>query len=105
MPSAVSRSSSTDFTSEPSCSRWLERCASSLRSRLAGDALGGAVEDVGEGPEQVVEVGFEPGVAEHAGEGLEDPGKAGPDHRLVGQRPRDPARPDADGGRTSAARG
>jgi hypothetical protein len=44
------------------------------------------VEDVGEGPEQVVEIGFEPGVAEHAGEGLDDPGEAGPDHLVVGQR-------------------
>ena len=45
------------------------------------------MEDVGEGPEQVVEVGLEPGVAEHAGEGLDDPGEAGPDDLVVGQRP------------------
>ena len=31
-PSAVRRSSSTDLTSEPSCSRWLRRCACSLSS-------------------------------------------------------------------------
>ena len=54
----------------------------------AVDAVGGAVEEVDERPEQVVEVGFEPGVAEHAGEGVEDVGEAGPDHLVVGQRPR-----------------
>jgi len=32
MPSAVKRSSSTDCTSEPFCSRWLLRCACSLSS-------------------------------------------------------------------------
>ena len=32
MPSAVRRSSSTDCTSEPFCSRWLLRCACSLTS-------------------------------------------------------------------------
>ena len=88
MPSAVSRSSSTDFTSEPSCSLLARTLRLLVAIEVAGDALGGAVEEIGEGPEQVVEVGFEPGVAEHAGEGLEDPGKAGADHRLVGQRPR-----------------
>ena len=43
------------------------------------------MEDVDEGPEQVVEVGFEPGVAEHTGEGLDDRGKPGADHLVVGQ--------------------
>ena len=54
---------------------------------VTGDALGGAVEDVDEGPEQVVEVGFEPGVAEHAGKRLDDAGEARPYYRVIGQRP------------------
>ena len=35
-------------------------------------------------PQQVVEVGLEPGVFEHAGEGLEDPGEPGADHLSSG---------------------
>ena len=71
----------------------------------AGDALGGTVEDVCEGPEQVVEIGFEPGVAEHAGEGLDDPGERRPGSPRRREVAEDQVRPDADGGRTSAVRG
>ena len=49
----------------------------------------GAVEEIDGRPQQVFEIGLEPGVAEHAGEGFEDrrQGRRWID-RLVGQRPR-----------------
>jgi hypothetical protein len=69
----VRRSSSTDFTSEPSCSRW-----AALRLlvvvELALDPVGGAVEEVDGRPEQVVEVGFEAGVGQGGDQGVEDVG-------------------------------
>ena len=55
---------------------------------VACDAAGRPVEEIDRRPQQVFEIGLEPGVFEHAGEGFEDAGKSGVDRRLVGQRPR-----------------
>ena len=72
MPSAMRRSSSTERTSEPSCSRWLRRCALLVVVELAFDALDGAVEEIDRRPEQVLEIGFEARVGECRDECVED---------------------------------
>ena len=88
MPSAVRRSSSTDRTSEPFCSRWLLRCACSLSSSSRLDAVCGAVKEVDRRPEQVLEIGFEPRVVQRGDEGVEDVGDGASDRLAFGQRPR-----------------
>ena len=82
-PSAVRRSSSTERTSEPSCSRWLLRCACSLSSSCALDPVAGAVEEVDGRPEQILEIGFEPGVAERGDQRVEDVGDRAGDRRCL----------------------
>ena len=52
------------------------------------DPLGGAVEDVDDRPEQIVEVGLEAGVAQGDDQGIEDVGDRSRDRIAVGERPR-----------------
>jgi hypothetical protein len=73
-------------TSEPSCSRWLRRCACSLSSSSRSTPFGGAVEQVDRAPEQVVEVGFEPGVLQRGDQGVEDVGDGAGDAVALGKR-------------------
>ena len=54
---------------------------------LAFDPLGGAVEQLDGGPEQVVEVGLEAGVAQGGDQGVEDVGQCALDPALIGKRP------------------
>ena len=74
-PWASRCSSSTERISEPSCSRWLRRWAVFVVVERARDALGLAVEQIDQGPEQVGQVGLEPGVGEGGGEGVEHVGE------------------------------
>ncbi len=78
-PSASSRSSSTERISEPSWSFWLRVCACSFVVEFAFDPVGGAVEQVDGGPEQVFEVGFEARVGQGGDQGVEDVGQRGAD--------------------------
>ena len=55
---------------------------------LALDAVDGAVEEVDEGPEQVVEIGLEAGVGERRDERVEDVGERRLRRLGLGQRPR-----------------
>ena len=71
MPCPMRRSSSTDLTSEPSCSAWPRRCACSLAVELSLDAVGLAVEQVDEGPQQIGEIVLEAGAGQHGAEGLD----------------------------------
>ena len=88
MPSAVRRSSSTDRTSEPFCSRWLLLLRLLVVVEFALDAVGGAMEQVDGRPEQILEVGFEPGVAQRRDQGVEDIGDGAGDDLALGKRPR-----------------
>ena len=54
---------------------------------LTVDPSGHAVEDVGQGPEQVLEVGLEAGVGERRDEGVEDVGERALDMIRFGQWP------------------
>ena len=54
---------------------------------LALDPIGGAVEQVDRGPEQVFEVGIEAGVGQGRDKGVEDVGDGGADDVVLGQRP------------------
>ena len=86
-PSARSRSSSTDLTSDPSCSRW-PRCWRLLVGvELALDPVDRAVKDVGDPPEHVLEVGLEAGVRHGGGEPFERVGNGGSDELIFGERP------------------
>ena len=58
-----------------------------VRVELAFDPVGGAVEQVDGGPEQVFQVGLEAGVGKGGDEGVEDVCQRGSDGELVGQRP------------------
>ena len=87
-PSAVRRSSSTDRISEPSCSFWLRSCACSLSIEFALDAVDGAVEEIDGRPEQVLEVGLEPRIAQSRDQGVEDVGEGAGDGVAFGKRPR-----------------
>jgi hypothetical protein len=71
---SIRRSSWTDFTSEPSCSRWSALLRLLVVVELASIRLDGAVEDVDGRPEQIVEVGFEAGVGHRGDQGVEDVG-------------------------------
>ena len=53
---------------------------------LAFDAVGGAVEQVDGGPEQVFEVGLEAGFCQRRDQGVEDVGQRGTDLARVGER-------------------
>ena len=88
MPSAVRRSSSTDRTSEPFCSRWLLLLRLLVVVELAFDAVGGAVEEVDGRPEQILEVGFEARVAQGRDQGVEDVGDGAGDGIAFGKRSR-----------------
>ena len=88
MPSAVRRSSSTERTSEPSCSCWLLPLRLLVVVELAFDPVGGAVEEIDGRPEQVFEVGFEARVAQRRDEGVEDVGDGAGDGVGFGQRSR-----------------
>ena len=55
---------------------------------FALDAVGGAVEEVDGRPEQVLEVGFEPRVAQGRDQGVEDVGDGAGDGVAFGKRPR-----------------
>ncbi len=87
-PSAVRRSSSTDFTSRAV----LFPLAAALRLlvvvEFALDPVDGAVEEVDGRPEQVVEVGFEAGVAEGRDQGVEDVGDGAGDDVALRERSR-----------------
>ena len=83
--SPIIRSSSTERISEPSCSFWLRLCSSSLRSSSRWTRLGGAVEEVDRRPQQLVEVGLEPSVAQRRDEGVEDVGERALDPMFLGQ--------------------
>ena len=96
MPWAVSCSSSTERISEPSCSSCERRWACSLVSSSDLDAVDLAMEDVGERPQQVLDIVFEPGVRQHGGEVIDDGGESATDRFGFGQRARIgfvPARP------------
>ena len=54
---------------------------------FAFDPVGGAVEQVNLGPQQVFEVGLQAGVGEGGDQGIEDVGDRGADSALFGQRP------------------
>ena len=83
MPSASRRSSSTERTSEPSCSLLAPLLRLLVAVELAFDPVDGAVEQVDGGPEQVLEVGLEARVGERGDQGVEDVGERGAD-RLFG---------------------
>src|SRR3984893_16092266 len=68
-PWAISRSSSTDFTSEPSCSAGALRVCGGVE--LALDAVGLAVEQVDERPEEIGEIVLEARARQHGAEGLD----------------------------------
>jgi hypothetical protein len=55
--------------------------------KFALDAAGGAVEHVGDGPEQVFEVGFEPGVEHSRDQRIEDVGNGARSHPFLRQWP------------------
>ena len=55
---------------------------------FALDAVGGAVEEIDGRPEQVLEVGLEPRVAEGRDQGVEDVGDGAGDGVAFGKRPR-----------------
>jgi hypothetical protein len=55
---------------------------------LSGDAVGGAMEDVGGRPQQVLEIGLEAGVAERGDESVEDVGDGAGDGIAFGKRAR-----------------
>ena len=71
-PSAIRRSSSTERTSEPSCSSWLFLLPVFVVVELTLHAGGLFVEEIGQMPEQIVEVGLEARVAEGAGKDVEE---------------------------------
>src|SRR3546814_13005805 len=54
---------------------------------LALDALAGAVEDIDDAPEQVLEVGFDTGIDETARQGVEDVGDGAASEAIIGKRP------------------
>ncbi len=54
---------------------------------LAFDPLAGAVEQLDGGPEQVVEIGLQAGVAQGGDQGVEDVGQCALDPALLGQGP------------------
>ena len=87
-PSAVRRSSSTERTSEPSCSRWLLLLRLLVVVELASDAVDRAVEQIDRRPEQVFEVGFEARVAQSRDQGVEDVGDSARDGVAFGKRSR-----------------
>ena len=55
--------------------------------KLALDPAGGTVKEVDSPPKQIVEVGFEAGVAERSEKGVEDVCDCGGDHGAFRQRP------------------
>ena len=83
----MSRSSSTDRTSLPSCSRWLLRLRLLVLVELALDQLGAAVEDVDHAPEHVLQVVLEAGAGEGLLEGGHRLGQGPVEGGLVRQRP------------------
>ena len=88
MPSAVRRSSSTERTSEPSCSRWQRRCACSLSSSSRSIRSLARWKRLTVDHSKILEVGFEAGVAQGRHEGVEDVGDGASDVARFGQRPR-----------------
>ena len=88
LPSAIRRSSSTERISEPSCSFWLRFCACFIVVEFALDPQHGAVEEIDRRPEQVFEIGLEPGVVQRRDERVEDVGDGAGDRLRFRQRPR-----------------
>ena len=73
-PSAVRRSSSTDLTSEPSCSAGCAVAPARCRRARARSRADGAVEEVDGRPEQFLEFRLEAGVRRVDDQGVEDVG-------------------------------
>ena len=98
-PWASRRSSSTERTSLPSCSSAERFCLSPFPSSKASHAGGFFVEEIGQAPEQVFEVGFELGVAKRGRQGCRRGPRrrrpSGPDRARDGDR----ARPEPAGSR------
>ena len=88
MPSAVRRSSSTERISEPSCSRWLRRCACSLSSSWRSIRALARWKRLTVDQSKILEVGFEAGVAQGRHERVEDVSDGADDVARFGERPR-----------------
>ena len=80
------------------------RCACSLASSSRSMRLDLAVEQIDEGPEQVVEIVLEPGVGEQRCEAFDDRAEIGPRRYRPRASAADRARPGRAGGRTAPAR-
>ena len=104
MPWAIRRSSSTDLTSEPSCSAWPRRCACSLTVELALDAVDLAVEQVDERPQQIGEIVLEARAGQHGARAPRPRRRAGPGRRRARARAADRVRPGRGDGRRARAR-
>ena len=103
-PWAIRRSSSTDLTSEPSCSDWPLRCACSLVSSVAFDAVELAVEQVDERPQQIGEIVLKAGAGQHRAQGLDRRRPTGRGWRQARATDADRVRPGRGDGRTAPAR-
>ena len=71
---------------------------------LALDPVGGAVEQVDGGPEQVLEIGLEARVGEGGDQGVEDVGERGADWCVPRAAAADRVRPGRGGGRRAGVR-
>src|ERR1700751_4487050 len=85
-PCAIRRSSSTDLTSEPSCSACPRRLFVVIEFAL--DPVGLAVEQVDERPQQIGEIVLEPGASQHGADGLDHAPELALDGIEFGQRAR-----------------